>query len=683
MNQFHATKQTSIVDAIKTVFSEDGGLLAREFAGYKERPGQVKLARRIAQSIEAGRHVIGEGPTGTGKSLAYSVPAIYATQQNTGEDDDEHVVIVTANIALQEQLVNKDLPLLKKILPVDFSFALLKGIGNYLCKDAFEIETLKAGMFAGEEWEEIRRWALTTTTGDKSELDFDPGKTWLKIASSTDECKRDKCAHAETCFGRSAQLEARTANVIVTNYHFLFAHYKILQISGGAVQLLPPHRVLILDEVHKAADIARDFFGDNVSFFTVTKAAQKCVDKGSAKNNTVDTIGVPRSEFDALEIKTDEFFKRLTSFMRGRAYGNRLRVKDSVQWKDFCSALHTYRASVLGATKRLRDAAAPLADTPFRELSQSEKKIVSRAADIEKSRERLKEISEFVEQSMTLEDADVVYYLEEDRRKERAVLKSKLIHPGPLLNEIMWKATPSVIATSATLSTAGNFNWVSQELGAPRRDTDTIMVESPFDHKNALLIVPGESFIPDPKDQAFQMRLPHAIEEILHMSDGRALCLFTSFANMRVVSEHLQRKRLPWEVLVQGQAPRTKLVDRFKANEKSVLLGVESFWAGVDVPGASLSCVIIDRLPFPTPADPVLDALDEHEDVNVFFDHMVPRAQVQLKQGVGRLIRSVTDRGVVAILDRRIIEKRYGASFTASLPPMLKTRNIKAVKEFL
>lgn len=676
-----------ISDAIDTVFKEDGGLLAREFAGYKERPGQVKLARQIAHSIEHGRHVIGEGPTGTGKSLAYSVPAIYATKPNEDERADglkKHVVIVTANIALQEQLVNKDLPLLKKILPVDFDFALLKGIGNYLCRDAFEIENMKTGMFAGEDWEEVRRWAMTTQTGDRSELDFDAGKVWLKVSSSAEDCKRDKCPHEEKCFGRNAQMVARTSNVIVTNYHFLFAHYKILQISGGAVSLLPPHCVLVLDEVHKAAEIARDFFGENVSFFSVIKAAKKCVSKETARNTGPAFQGVHDSEYTKVERAAEAFYDRLTKFMRGRAYQNRLRIQNSVEWESFCDVLRAYRAQVLKATKGLRERAGPLLEENFKELGDHEKDLVRRHTEVEKARERLREIDQFVQDSMTLEHADQnVYYLDEDSRRNRAVLKSKLIHPGPLLNTIMWNQTPSVIATSATLSTAGNFKWISEELGAPKNETDTIQVESPFNHKNALLIVPDGKFIPDPKSEQFSHALPGAVERILNMSDGRALCLFTSYSNMKTVADYLQRRPLPWEVLVQGQAPRTKLVERFKKNTKSVLLGVESFWAGVDVPGESLSCVIIDRLPFPTPADPVLDALGDIADVNVFFDHMVPRAQVQLKQGVGRGIRSITDRAVIAILDRRIIEKRYGAGFVSSLPPMLKTRNINAVGEFL
>ena len=592
----------------------------------------------------------------TGKSLAYCVPAVYEVTHAPPSDDPRVVIIATANIALQEQLVEKDLPLLQEILPWKFSFGLLKGINNYLCvEEMFNSEARRGRLVTNtnDTFGKLRSWADETELGDKSELDFDPGAEWMKFSTTTDECKGDNCAHADVCFARKAKAKAKGSQIIVTNYHMLFAHFRLQQTTDGAVGIFPPGaQTIIMDEVHKAGDIARDFFGFELRKGALVRLSRKIKTQELAED---------------VEVELNKFFEALASLRDSRAYKTRLRSKDCIASAGLIEVL-------TAAGSWFTKAAAAYGD-PVAMSDQAKKK-----QQLHRDAERCLSIIDNITQVMQLhDDPNIVYHIETDSRGN-AALKAKVVNVAPVLAEFLF-GQHNVVCTSATLAGGGGkFDFAIKELGAPKDETATLLAESPFDFKKqALLVVPNT--MPFPSEDAYRLQVAKHCLAAIKQAKGRTLCLFTSYKNLNITAEHLEGKT-KFEILKQGDMPRMKLLARFKENKSSVLLGTESFWAGVDVPGEALSCVVVDRIPFPTPEDPVLDAISEH-DSNWFFNYSIPRAQIQLKQGVGRLIRAVTDRGVVVMLDRRLTDKNYGREFIRALPPFLKSRDMKTIGEFL
>ena len=631
-------------DYIHNVFGA-AGLLAQRFEGYVPRPGQIELARAVDSAIRGGEHVMAEAPTGTGKSIGYGVPAAYHAAQS-----GKRIVIATANIALQEQLVDKDLPLLADILPWDFSFALIKGRNNYLCHDRLYQEEAKgtldllddpgdAGML-----QELVEWARTTGTGDVSEIPFEPPfRLWRRFSTSSDDCKGKECRFREECCALKARAAARDADIVVCNYHLLFAHLQVRDLTEKDI-VLPPFDVAILDEAHKAADIARDFFGFRVTLGSVRWVAR-----------LLKKIGETRFH-DAVVKEADRFFLHLAQHRRSPAYRTRLRAPDVVSPKKLVGQLDKVADAYV-------EAIGTTTDTDLR-------------ADLRKAAGRAKSLSQQIATAMGAADPKTVSFIDEDARGS-AVLCSKPIHVGERLRSSLFDETSSVVLTSATLTTGGSFDHLREEIGCP--SPHELVVETPFDFQSQALLVVPEG-IPDPNDPAYPAAVAAAFAEIMDLAEGRTLGLFTSYRNLNATYERVRGNG--HRVLRQGDMPRTALVEEFRRDVRSVLLGTESFWAGVDVPGEALSCVVIDRLPFPSPDDPVLDAISE-SDRRWFMNYSLPRAVIAFKQGFGRLIRSTSDRGVVVVLDRRLVSKPYGRVFTASLPDVLKTRRIENLRHFL
>lgn len=669
-----------------------GGMLAAHFDGYRPRPGQIQMAETIHAAINGSggpSHVLAEGPTGTGKSLAYSVPAILnaITTRKT-------VVIVTANIALQEQLVEKDLPLLKKVLPFDFSFALLKGIGNYLCLDALEEtqnEQTLGLRFSGpasddeiEKHEQIIEWSRLTRRGDRNELPFEPGAVWSQFSTTSDDCKREKCDKRRECFALSAIESAKSADVIVTNYHVLCAAISVARKTNYNVQIIPSSSVVVCDEAHKLPDIAREFFGTNVSFGAVRKQIRKATKRGSELART----GAPKSLAEKTEAAATKFFGELTAFYDSRPHEGRLKRPGAADASEFLASLDELRRAAERAAESLEGAGG-------------DKKIAKRKRELENVAARMADTRAAVDAAMTLSNEPAeVYYLEADKAG-RAVVRSKVINVAPILEHDLFGVGPltedgdagedprpdHAVITSATITTGGTFEFIARELGAPMADTATVIGESPFSRDQSLLIVPDARTVPFANGATtghFAAKVPELMAQIVEAARGRTLCLFTSYKNLRATRDHFIRTGIArrFRVLVQGDAPRSQLVAEFKADTHSILLGTESFWAGVDVQGEALSCVAIDKLPFPHFHDPVMSMLSEHDD-RAFFTQMIPRASIQLKQGVGRLIRTVADRGVVVILDRRIVDKGYGKSIVRSLPESYRSRDLADIADFL
>lgn len=643
---------------------QPGGWLSKSFASYQPRTGQVQLANRIAKALFDKTHLVAEGPTGTGKSVAYAIPALYhaaATQMP--------VVIVTANIALQEQLITKDLPMLQRVLPWEFSFALIKGRGNYLCKDSAtevqgDLSLGKLHSIRPEDRPDVYRiieWAKTTATGDVSELDVEPNpRVWSRFSVSGEDCIGSKCKYREECFSQKARTRLSEVDVIVTNYHFLFA-------SLAARKLLPPYEALILDEAHKMVDIARDFFGARVSEYSIRYAL-------SVLPQEYGSVGQNRRPLRAqVEQASSEFFRQLYDWGRSSAYKVRLRSTPPVAYEPLLEGL-------LSAAEYLRTACKGVADPHERAILDLGYKRFERIHEtLVKS--LFLPTEDMLEPGQTTDDEDeYVHYLEFNNERGTATVCSKKFKVAEDLNRDLFDQK-TVVAVSATLSVGGSFDHLIEESGLPPDHTRTFEAETPFSWKDQVtLVVPGR--FPEPNEEFFPRALAGGVIEVIKMARGRTLGLFTSWKTLKVVKEALLAENLPYRILSQGDAPKTKLVEEFMRDTSSVLLGVESLWQGIDVPGESLSCVVIDKLPFPHLHDPVLSALDDAGERG-FQTYSIPRAIIALKQGFGRLIRTTTDKGVVVIFDTRLNSKGYGKLFLRSLPDIPRSSNLDTVEEVL
>ena len=632
-----------MVPALLDVFGADG-LLSRRFDGYAPRPGQIEMARAVELALDDGQHLAVEGPTGTGKSLAYLVPAVLDAAA-TGR----RVLVVTANIALQEQLVSKDLPLLAEVLPVELSFALVKGKGNYLCLDRLDRERGEGTLLRADDpadqpaLEQVVAWAGRTATGDVSELPFEPPPAiWQRLSVRSEDCLGKDCPLHEPCFARRAAERARRAKVVVSNYHLLFAHLVVHEATGEDL-VLPPFDLVVLDEAHKAADIARDFFGFRVSLGVLRRVARP-----------LDELGA-RELGEALRQEARVFCEDLGRLYRSRAYRVRLRSPGAVPSDELLE--------LLGRAAEVYAKAVPSAD------KEDAPRLARRA-------ERCGQLAGQIRLALGLADPNAVSFIELDRAG-RGVLCARPIDVSERLQAGLFDRAKAVIVTSATLSTSGSFELVKAELGVP--EARELVVESPFDFaERALLVVPEG--LPDPTDPSWPGAVARGVLEAVEEARGRTLALFTSYRSLDVAHRRLAGSG--FRVLRQGEMPRTALVEAFRADVGSVLLGTESFWTGIDVPGEALSCVVIDRLPFPSPEDPVLDAIRER-DPRWFLHYGLPRAVLAFKQGFGRLLRSAGDRGVVVVLDRRLVARPYGRLFLRSLPPVRLSRRMADVGRFL
>lgn len=640
-----SSKLVTAADQAEAVFAQEGPLSAR-FTGYEPRPGQVRLTREIAQAIQDEQHLLAEGPCGVGKAMAYLVPAIQYARR-TGR----RVLVATATIALQEQLVHKDLPALQEVLEEDFTFALIKGRSNYLCPsrmdEVFQRNIVREFKKAEKAcWRKLEAWAQRTKTGDVSELDFRPLPTvWSKVCGDAVDCDKDRCATSE-CFNAKAKEEAEDADVIVCNYHILFSHLKLLADSGGKSRLLPEYDVLICDEGHQMAEIARTYFGMEVTPYALWRLV------GPLRREPEG-----RAVSDAMKACIRRFQEDLASYASRSSYSARIREKNFVDCEHILAQLADIRSFWRERAKST--------------TNERDKRLHRRRGEWAGG------LLTKIEQALDLEDENFVYWIE--GRGEDVSLKGCPIEVGHVLHAHVFEATPSVIVASATLTTAGNFQYIRNQIGVQK--AREVVVPSEFDFsRQAVLAIPKEAPAPNTRD--FVPFVADAVQRLIEMADGRTLALFTSYRNLNEAHE-LIKGTSKHRVLCQGEAPVRQLVQAFRDDVSSVLLGTASLWTGVDVQGESLTCLVIDKLPFPSPDDAVMSAITEKYPKSWFMDHSVPRAIMTLRQGFGRLIRSKTDRGVVAILDERLFSKRYGQLFLNSLPSCVVLRDLEQVRSFL
>ena len=626
-----------MTDYIDQVFGADG-IFAREFQGYEMRPGQVEISRAGDRAFAEHRACLAEGPTGTGKSVGYLVPAIFHAHASA-----RRTLVVTANIALQEQLVKKDLPMLQRVLPWKFDFAIMKGRSNYLCQDRHENTKRHLPLMRSDDFRRTLEWADETTTGDSSELDFSPDfQTWEQFSVSSEDCKGAECPERDRCSYKLAKQRAAGANIVVTNYAMLFLHIAIGQVTGGQGGVLPPFDQVVLDEAHQAAEIARDHFGFQVSEFGLRRIAAKA--RSFAPEWAAD-----------LDAEARTFFQAAFDFSRSKRY--RIRLSGTQRFADpepIANVLRELAREALSEAQRSEPGIGKVRAQQVHEQCQ-----VAEA--------RLREV---VEQS----DEGKVYFFEDSQNKDRVKVRALVIDVAPILREALFGVWPTVM-TSATLADGEGrdaFAYARRECGVPDEPAPIEAVaQSPFDYaRQAVLCVPRG--VPEPKERDFAPAAARALQATMDAAGGRTLGLFTSWRSLREVGALVNGH----PIMRQGEAPRTVLVERFRAERASSLFGVASFWEGLDVPGDACVAVVIDKLPFPHPEDPIIDALSERAGSRAFSEVSLPRTIIALRQGVGRLVRTRSDRGVVVILDRRLSEKGYGRRILRSLPAMRVTRDL-------
>lgn len=640
---------------------------ARKMPGYEPREPQIQLAREVARALATGSHLVGEAGTGTGKSFAVLVPAVHWTREM-----GKRVVVSTGTIALQEQYMGKDVPFLQQVLAdeMPFSAALIKGKGNYLCR-------LKAGEAAKEsaagtdpELDRVLAWVRETSDGDKSELPFVPADDVWRRVNVDDSCLRHKCPLFEECGFYQVRERAKRAQILVCNHHLL-----MYDLPYG---IFPQYGALILDEAHHLEDIASNTFGVEISQFRLPAL---CRD-------------IERLEHPDIPTDRLQHIRQLNSSLMGHFAGaevsGRPLEKEALSRVPGQERYSQLAISLVAELKQLGDELATLdwswADDRTKARCQAlVERVTGLAGDFQ---DVFNPTPESTEQNVAWVE------VERGRQEPRVTLHLNPIDVGPGLQDLLWDPLHAVICTSATLSTGTNFNYFKRMVGLNRTEREVLElhVTSPFDYPNqALLYVPRG--LPEPREEE---RWTNAIigitRDVLQATGGRAFVLFTSYKQLKAVYESLatELEQAGYVIFRQGDMPRTQLLDAFKeahaAGGRPILFATGTFWEGVSVEDEALSCVVIDKLPFQVPSDPIAVAKAEalkRNGEDPFMHYTVPQAIIRVKQGFGRLIRTRRDRGLVAILDPRIRTKGYGRQFLRSLPPAREIYHLGDVLAFL
>jgi len=666
---------------------EPGGLLAQRVEGYEHRPEQITMLRAVTEAFNRAQHLMVEAGTGTGKSMAYLIPAIYWAITN-----NERVVISTNTINLQDQLINKDIPLLRDILGMDFKAAVVKGRSNYLCprrlmslrrRRPTSIDELR--IFA-----KILIWLLESTSGDRGEINLrGPAEigAWMRLSAEDEGCTLERC-HEQmhgACPFYKARREAENAHLLIVNHALLLS-----DVAVGS-RVLPEYRYLILDEAHHLEEATT-----NGLSFRIDQAAlrRQLADLGGTRSGILGDLlrhargTIPESHVAQLTdyvqiveeaIKAMEFhigtlfstvyhFLRDGNYLRPGEYMNQVRVTDAERSKpDFAkiqeawTTLSQFTTGIADAMSRLMLALGRLKDFDIPDYEDI-------VASVGAAARHLNEVHQQLAAFTTSPDGNTIYWIEVGQEQGRLSLHAAPLNVGPLIEKHLWYAKDAVIMTSATLQTAGSFDYLQGRLQAT--NVKTLDVGSPFNYRaSTLLYLPTD--MPEPTDKyRYQNVTEQTLIELAAATGGRMMVLFTSYTQLRQTAQAIAPRLALGDIAVFDQSDgssRQALLEGFKGTRRAVLLGTRSFWEGVDIPGEDLSVLVITRLPFAVPTDPIFAARAE-QFANSFNDYSIPDAILRFRQGFGRLIRTRTDRGVVVILDRRILSKNYGQHFLASLP---------------
>jgi ATP-dependent DNA helicase DinG len=670
-------------------FFAPGGVLSKTHPAYEFRRGQLRMAQAVEQALEEKRHLIVEAGTGTGKTLAYLLPVIRSGKR---------VVISTGTKNLQEQLFYKDIPFLEQALFPDgkgkLNVCYMKGRNNYLCKKKLYDLTdqpVLSGLEEIEHYRAVAAWEKTTQTGDRAELASLPEASalWHKLDARSDTCLGQKCSAFETCFITEMHRRAMESDIIIVNHHLFFADLAIKQASEYAPDagILPEVGAVIFDEAHELEDVAGSYFGISVSNQRVEELVRD-VEASLTRNKMLSTqvMGALKSLRDRSQL----FFSVLPQGEGRFAFENRREFMEE-NGDEFIAL-----------------------NQSLERLGSELQNLASKAEEVFTFARRARELQVQLRFLMESEDHNTVFWIERrgyspqrhpstslragsdaERtsdfggapraagagRRHNVYLQATPIDVAPILKNTLFEQLETAVLTSATLAVGGGFEYMKRRLGVER--AREVVLPSHYDYANqALFYVPPD--LPDPRTPQFAAKASDRIRRLLEISRGRAFVLFTSYAQMNEVYHRLLGE-LEFPMLLQGDAPKSALLEEFRLTPHAVLFATSSFWQGVDVQGEQLSCVIIDRLPFAVPSDPVVAARVKAIDIdggNAFFQYQVPAAVIALKQGFGRLIRSLHDRGLLTLLDNRILKKAYGRTFVESLPNYKRTTDIREVEKF-
>ena len=645
----------NLLEQTQSMFEPDGPL-STLIKAYEQRSGQLEMSSAVAQNLAGGKLVV-EAETGIGKTLAYLLPAVLSRQK---------VVISTNTLNLQEQILSDEIPFIQQNIDPELSALCVKGRQNYLCRYRWEQFALhpQIELFAsGKTQKKIERWLESTTTGDRAELPWleDDSALWREISATASQCLGNKCPNDKACFITELRKKAAASRLLIVNHHLFFSDLALRRDGHGEV--LPRYESVIFDEAHHLENVATNFFGFSFSHFQLLDLV-----KDIRLAAVMLSEGIKEQVFqaaNALHIRS-ELFSAMFPDQIGKFPLHGF-IDEHPDWEEQIQAV----------SDRLSGLTSVLLNMVIE--GEAWQGLANRCEDLQT---RLITIAGLLE--IPHEEKYIRWY---ERREKTVVLTASPIDIAAELNTILYPEVRSAIFTSGTLTVGGDFSYFLKRLGLDR-DTESLSLASPFDYKNrTMLYIPAhtpQNPFPQPDQKEFSIKIQHIINQILLASSGRALVLFTSFSSMRKTYPFLV-ENLPYPVFIQGQAPRNKLLKSFQQQTDSVLLAVASFWEGINVPGESLSCVIIDKLPFEVPSDPVIMARVNkirEEGGNPFMDFQLPRAILALRQGVGRLMRTSTDKGLLAILDIRLFTKQYGHIFLRSLPPSPITRELKDVESF-
>lgn len=629
------------------------GMLAQKVPGYEFRASQQKMAEAVFATLQDAAPLIVEAGTGTGKTWAYLIPAILSGKR---------VVVSTGTKTLQDQILDHDIPFLKKHLFPRLRAICLKGRKNYLCRRKFQLFAQQPTLWNREEARMFKRfqdWATATRSGDRAEIGWLPDdfRLWHEVSSSGEQCLGQQCSQNSRCFVSLLRQEAARSDLVIVNHHLYFADMALR--SRGLTEILPDYDAVVFDEAHQLEDTMSLYFGVEFSDSKIGELAQDIRRE----------IGAPAKKHKQ-DLELHAVIEHLLTLQR-RFYlhfaeGGENRRRYPLNPDQFSHGFAATCREIFHAFDQLNA-----------RLSAQQDHQPAFESFLRRSTEMVSVLRQILDPS----DPNLVFWYE--LSPHSVYLRGAPIETRAIADQCLFSQTTRVVLTSATLSIAGKFDFPRHNLAMPEQ-TRELLLASPFAYQEqALFFVPDK--LPLPQSPQFCPAIAEEAAKVLTRTKGRALFLFTSYRNLHAVHRQLQ-DRLPYPILMQGEKPKRQLLAEFKQQIDSVLMATSSFWQGIDVPGEALSCLLIDKLPFEVPDDPLTAARMENlsrQGKNPFFEYQVPRAVIYLKQGVGRLIRSARDKGVIVIFDPRLFSKSYGRLFLESLPPMRRSAEMEDISRFL